>query len=109
MNESEFDTLTERVFDAIGEVLDGSDADFDWSLDSGVLQVECPDASKVVINRHSVNREIWVAARSGGQHFRLDGGKWRDTRSGEELGHALARVFGAPAARVLAFEIPFTP
>jgi CyaY protein len=38
------------------------------------------------------NREIWVAARAGGQHFRADQGVWRDTRSGEELGAALARL-----------------
>jgi len=32
-----------------------------------------------------VAREIWVAARAGGFHFRWDGELWRDTRDAQEL------------------------
>ena len=39
----------------------------------------------MVINRHTAAREIWVAARLGGFHFRHDGTAWRDTRDGTEL------------------------
>src|SRR5437762_8968380 len=42
------------------------------------------DGSKLIINRHVPNRELWVAARAGGFHFRADGGIWRDTRSRSE-------------------------
>ena len=45
------------------------------------------------MNRHVPNREIWVAARSGGFHFRAEGGRWRDTRSGDDLAATLARLF----------------
>jgi len=50
-----------------------------------VLEIEFEDGSKIIVNRHGVAREIWVAARSGGFHFRWDGADWRDTRDGAEL------------------------
>jgi len=44
------------------------------------------------VNRHVPNREIWVAAKSGGFHFRADHGCWRDTRSTDELPAKLERL-----------------
>ena len=35
--------------------------------------------------------EIWVAAKSGGYHFRRSGEAWINTRSGEELFDQLSR------------------
>jgi CyaY protein len=73
--------------------LEACGADLDVEVaPGGVLEVEFADGSKMVINRHSVAREIWVAARSGGFHFRYDDGAWRDTRSGEELFAAIGRL-----------------
>ncbi|MEP7328822.1 MAG: iron donor protein CyaY [Betaproteobacteria bacterium] len=81
---------------AIGTALDAalvtSDADVDWSLNDGILEIDCGDDGKLIVNRHGVNREIWVAARAGGYHFRADGGAWRDTRSGEMLRDVLSRL-----------------
>ena len=59
---------------------------------SGVLEIEFEDGSKMVINRHGAAREIWVAAKSGGFHFRYDGNAWRDTRDGAELFAAVSRL-----------------
>ena len=91
-SESEFVALTERVLAAIGEAVDAGGEDLDWSENDGVLTIECPDGSRVIVNRHVPNRELWVAARTGGFHFRVDGGSWRDTRGGEELAAALSRL-----------------
>jgi len=52
---------------------------------SGVLELEFADGSRIVVNRHSAARQIWVAARSGGYHFRWDGSHWVDTRESGEL------------------------
>jgi len=92
MSESEFVALTDRVLAAVGAAIDDSGADLDWSENDGVLTVECPDGSRLIVNRHTPNREIWVAARSGGFHFRIDGERWRDSRGGEELSSALTRL-----------------
>jgi CyaY protein len=92
ISESEFIGLTERALAAIGAAIDASGADLDWSENDGVLTIECPDGGRLIVNRHVPNREIWVAARSGGFHFRSDRGHWRDSRSGEELSAALSRL-----------------
>ena len=94
MTESDFhravDAVLERVETALGE-----HDDLDVDSEEGVLTVTCPDGSRIIVNRQTPNREIWVAARSGGFHFVLRDGLWRDTRSNEELFASLARVLHA--------------
>jgi CyaY protein len=93
MNEAEFEPLAEQALRAIEKALEGSGLDADFELkDGGVLEIEFADGSKVIVNRHAAAREIWLAARSGGFHFRWDGAAWRDTRDGTELFAALSRV-----------------
>ena len=41
MIESEFIALADRVLEAIGEALDASDADLDWRIDDGILEIDC--------------------------------------------------------------------
>lgn len=102
--ESEFTALTERVLTAIGQALDSADGDLDWAENDGVLTIECADGSRIIVNRHLPNREIWVAARTGGFHFRAEGGEWRDTKSGEELGVALTRLLQAQGRVAVRFS-----
>jgi CyaY protein len=69
--------------------------DFDFELKpGGVLEIEFDNGSKIIVNRHGAAREIWLAARSGGYHFRYDNSQWLDTRSGERLLVSLARCMG---------------
>lgn len=104
--DSDFIRIADRALAAIGaaldRALDASDADLDWSLNDGVLEVECADGGKLIVNRHLPNRELWVAARAGGFHFRAVDGRWRDTRSGDELGVALTRLLAAEASFAVA-------
>lgn len=90
-DESAFVALTERVLAAVGDALDAAATDLDWSQNDGVLTIDCGGA-RIIVNRHVPNRELWVAAPSGGFHFQLRDGEWRDTRSNEELGAALQRL-----------------
>jgi CyaY protein len=102
MNESEFhraaDAILARIEQA-AEATEGIDAD----LEAGILTLECPDGSRIIVNRQTPNREIWVAARSGGFHFAWRDGAWRDTRSGDELFAALTAIAAAQAGEPLAF------
>lgn len=95
-SDTAFIASADAVLTAIGTALDAaladSDADADWSLNDGILEIDCDARGKLIVNRHVPNREIWVAARSGGFHFRADAGQWRDTRSGEVLAAALTRL-----------------
>lgn len=96
VTESEFEALAEATIAALERAIEASvlDADIE-TKGAGVLEVEFANGSKMVINRHSAAREIWVAASSGGFHFRHDGGAWRDTRDGSELFAALSRLVSA--------------
>ena len=99
--DSEFMATTDRALAAIGAALDAAlaaaDVDVDWMLNDGILEIECEDGSKLIVNRHLPNRELWVAARSGGFHFAARDGAWRDTRSGESLVVALTGLLKAQA------------
>ncbi|MEO8847871.1 MAG: iron donor protein CyaY [Casimicrobiaceae bacterium] len=96
-----FIAATDRVLAQIGEALDAalasSDADVDWTINEGILEIECDDGSKVIVNRHAPSREVWVAARSGGFHFRAHEGAWLGTRDARELGVALAQILAEQA------------
>ena len=96
MTESEFHRAVDAVLAKI-EAAAESDERLDVTLESGILTIECEDATRVIVNRQTPNREIWVAARSGGFHFTFRAGAWHDTRSGDELFAALARVIASQA------------
>jgi CyaY protein len=94
--DTEFIASADAALAAIGAAIDAaladSDVDLDWSLNDGILEIDCGASGKLIVNRHVANREIWVAARSGGFHFRAEGGEWRDTRSGDGLAAKLERL-----------------
>lgn len=103
MNESDFHRAVDEVLARIERGAEAAES-LDSDLESGILTVECADGSRVIVNRQTPNREIWVAARSGGFHFRFDGTAWRDTRSGEELFASLARILASQGGEKVAFE-----
>src|SRR5918999_4896786 len=93
MDERQFEALASATLQAIERALDSSGVDADIELkEGGILELEFDNGSKIIVNRHGDAREIWVAARSGGFHFRWDGSAWRDTRDGGELFAALSRL-----------------
>ncbi len=93
MTESEFEALAGAALTALESAFEAGVPDADVQLKgTGLLEIEFEDGSKMVINRHGAAREIWVAARSGGFHFRHDGSAWRDTRDGTELFAAVSNL-----------------
>ncbi|HEX5393152.1 MAG TPA: iron donor protein CyaY [Rhodocyclaceae bacterium] len=102
MNEQEFTELADAMLDRIEQALEGCDLDFDFELKAGgVLELEFDDGSKIIVNRHGAAREIWVAARSGGYHFKPQSGGWVDTKSGEDLMAALSRCMSEQSGKAV--------
>jgi len=96
MNDAQFDSVANAALQALERALEASGVDADFETkDGGVLEIEFADGSKIIVNRHAAAREIWVAARSGGFHYRWDGASWRDTRDGTELFAALSKLVSA--------------
>ena len=103
MTESEFLNLTDFVFDRIETALDDNGLDADALRTGNVLEIELADGSKVIVNRHAFNQEIWIAAKSGGYHYRLQDGHWCDTRGGGEFFADLAAAISAQAGEPFSF------
>jgi CyaY protein len=101
MIETEFNALAEGELAAIVRAVESSGIDCDCEFKGeGVLELEFENRSKIIVNRHAPAQEMWIAAKSGGYHFRFDGKRWVNTRDGEDLYAALSRCVseqsGAP-------------
>lgn len=105
MIEQDFDALADRALDALEAAVEASgvDADLERKGD-GIVALEFADGSRLIVNRHRAAREIWVAAPSGGFHFRWDGATWRDTRDGGELFAALSRLISQQSGAEVALR-----
>lgn len=98
MEDSDFNTRADQVLARIETGLEASGAEVDFQLAvGGILEIEFENGSKIIVNKHGVAKEIWVAARSGGFHFRWDGAAWHDTRDGEDLLEKLSRLVSQQA------------
>ncbi len=98
MDEREFNEVAGQTLAYIESRLEACDADIDFELaPGGILEIECADGSKIIVNRHGVNREIWVAAKAGGFHFRREVDRWVDTRDGQELMQKLSELLSQQA------------
>ena len=94
MNETEFVTLSENIFDYIDDyVIDHFNA-FDTEKSGNVLTLEHEDGAQIIINRHAANQELWIAAKSGGYHFQYNDGAWLASRDGSEFYAVLSQVLG---------------
>ena len=97
MTESEFLALAEQALGAIEasleQVSDSGDRDVECSRSGHVLEIEFIDnGSKIIVNSQARMQEMWVAARSGGFHYKRENGQWINTRDGSELFAALSTM-----------------
>jgi CyaY protein len=90
----------ERSCDRIN---DESDVDIDNQRVGGMITISFQNGSQLIVNLQKPLQEIWLAARSGGYHYRQDGGAWRDTKTGEELFANLSREATLQAGQPLQF------
>ncbi len=103
MTESEFNELADAVFQRIELAIDDADAGIDYDSNGTVLEMEFADGSKVIVNRHVPNREIWLAAKSGGFHYALENERWFSQRDGSELFTKLSELVKLGSGQQLDF------
>lgn len=97
MTDSEFLALAESTLNniesALEQVSDDTDVDIECSRSGNVLQIEFADnGSKIIVNSQAPMKEMWIAARSGGFHYRHVDGRWINTRDGSEFYAALSQM-----------------
>jgi CyaY protein len=98
MNESEFNRLADAVLTRIEAASD--DCGVDCSRNGNLLEVEFDDGQKIIINRHDINQEIWVAAKSGGFHYAWQDGAWKSSRDGSELYARLVELYALQGEKI---------
>ncbi|CAN7679265.1 iron donor protein CyaY [Pseudoduganella sp. LjRoot289] len=97
MTETEFLTLADATLNTIEAALDRLNdqdmVDVECKRSGNVLEIEFIDnGSKVIVNSQAPMQELWVAARSGGFHYKRIEGRWINTRDGSELFQALSDI-----------------
>jgi len=102
MTDSEFLALAESTLDniesAMEQVADDTDVDIECSRSGNVLQIEFADnGSKIIVNSQAPMKEMWIAARSGGFHYRRLDDRWINTRDGSEFYQALSKMVSEQA------------
>ncbi|MEZ9482597.1 iron donor protein CyaY [Vibrio splendidus] len=85
MNDTEFHQLVDIQMQNIEEAIDESEADVDYEVTGNVMTLEFENRSQIIINRQEPMREIWLASKSGGFHFKLVDDKWTCSKTGMEL------------------------
>ncbi len=105
LTESDFQQRVDAVLTQIESAMDDVECDIDAELNGGILTLTFDNNTKVIVNRQTPNREIWVAAKSGGFHFKFDGLAWLDTRSHEQLESLLSRVVSEQSGNVISITL----
>lgn len=85
MTETEFLQHSDQLFAHIEDQIDQGGWDVDCQVSGNVLTLEADDSTQVIVNRHTPNQELWIAAKSGGYHFQEKNGEWLSTRDGSEF------------------------
>ena len=107
LQDTEYQAAAERLLAAIERQCDDwlqqGVVDIDTHRAGSLVELEFPDRSKIVVNKQPPLHEIWLAARNGGFHFKLDGGAWRDTRDGVEFFARLSEEASRQGGQALRF------
>ena len=109
MTEAKFNQIVDDLMFSIEESIDDSGADLDYENTAGMLTITCEaNGSQIILSRQPALGEIWLAARSGGFHFKLDSdspqAEWVNTVSGEPLNNMLSDACLAQSGERVNFD-----
>ena len=107
MTDPEFMDRAEILLKAVeaccDRINDSTDADIDNQRTGGMVTLVFANGSQIVVNLQKPLQEIWLAAKSGGYHYRFDGQQWRDTKGTGELFAQLSACATEQAGRSVVF------
>jgi CyaY protein len=107
MTDSEFmdqaEILLKTVEASCDRINDQNLADVDNQRTGGMVTLVFSNQSQIVINLQKPLHEVWLAARSGGYHYKYDGAQWIDTKGQGEFFTGLSRYASEQAGCALSF------
>ena len=110
IDDKQFYQLGSNLLQSIEAALEAADDELDLDLDverqgGNVINIRFKDKSVIVVNTQPPLHEIWVAAKSGGYHYRWAGTMakplWLDTKTGKELLSDLTEFASAQAGQTV--------
>ncbi len=110
IDDKQFYQLGSNLLQSIEVALEAADDKLDLDLDverqgGNVINIRFRDKSVIVVNTQPPLHEIWVAAKSGGYHYRWAGTMatplWLDTKTGRELLSDLTQFASAQAGQAV--------
>ncbi len=108
IDDKQFHEQGSHLLHSIELALEAADDELDLDLDlerqgGNVINIRFRDKSVIVINTQPPLHEIWVAAKSGGYHYRWAGSinqpLWLDTKTGRELLSDLSQFASAQSGK----------
>jgi CyaY protein len=114
IDDKKFHQLGSNLLQSIEVALEAADDALDLDLDverqgGNVINIRFRDRSVIVVNTQPPLHEIWVAAKSGGYHYRWAGTLaaplWLDTKTGRELLTDLSEFASAQAGQAIAISL----
>ena len=114
IDDKQFHQLGAQLLHSIEVALEAADDELDLDLDverqgGNVINVRFRDKSVIVVNTQPPLHEIWVAAKSGGYHYRWAGTlaqpMWLDTKTGKELLGDLAEFASVQAGKPIKIRL----
>ena len=114
IDDKQFHQLGGNLLQSIELALEAADDQLDLDLDverqgGNVINIRFRDKSVIVVNTQPPLHEIWVAAKSGGYHYRWAGTMtkplWLDTKTGKELLSDLTEFASAQAGQMIKIEL----
>lgn len=107
MTDSEFMDRAEILLKAVeancDRINDETSADIDNQRVGGMITVVFSNRSQIIINLQKPLHEIWLAAKSGGYHYKFESGQWMDTKGQGEFFSSLSRFASEQANCPLTF------
>jgi len=107
MTDLEFMDSAEKLLRSIetncDRLNDAADVDIDNQRVGGMITLTLANHSQIIINLQKPLHEVWLAAKSGGYHFKLEGSQWQDTKGHGEFFACLSRDASAQSGGALVF------
>jgi CyaY protein len=108
MTDIEFMDRAEALLQAIerncDRLNDETQVDIDNQRTGGMVTLTFENRSQIIVNLQKPLQEIWMAAKSGGFHYRFHQGVWVDTKGQGEFFKALSENASAQSGDALIFS-----
>jgi len=108
MTDLEFLDKAEQLLQSIENNCDRinhqSDADIDNQRVGGMITLIFSNQSQIIINLQKPLHEVWLAAKSGGYHYRWSEGYWMDTKGQGEFWQQLSKDAKVQTGQNLVFS-----